>query len=402
MKKIIIIGGGASGLMAAVTALKNGAEVIIIEKKDRIGTKILATGNGHCNFTNNLLNVGCYYDINSDFLSDAFRIFNNESAVDFFDSIGVPSREKNGYYYPYNMEASSILNAFRALIDSDKVHLFTETNITAIYKKNEYWVVRTDKESITGDAVIIACGTNASSKKDLNSTIAEIVIQAGHNVSKFRPALTYLKVKDECIKIAAGVRFPVNIKLLSGDKIFCSESGELQITSRGISGICVFQLSRFVSTNPHIKFICCIDFMPDYDCNEINNMVYSKLNLKNTMNIEELFNGILPKKLVLSIAKMVNLTINKPVSKQTDKLNQFILMIKECKIEIAGTGDISESQCLCGGVRVNEIDSKTMESKFNKGMYFAGEIIDVDGKCGGYNLQWAWTSGYIAGISASK
>lgn len=402
MKKVIIIGGGAGGLVAAYTALKNNSEVTIIEKKDRIGSKILATGNGHCNFTNEFLNTDCYYSENSDFIEKAFSIFDNKSTVKLFKEMGVPSRNKNGYLYPYNMEASSVLNALRTVIESEKVSVLTETNLLSVNRNKDKWNVVTDRGTFTGDAVIIACGSNASSKKDINSPVVKQIMTNGHNYIPQKPALTYLKVKEDEIKLASGVRFPVNICLISDEGLVSEESGELQITTRGISGICVFQLSRYVSRNPEKNFSCIIDFVPDYSTDEIKAIVYSKLKLKTAMNIEEMFNGILPKKLTICLSKLVNLNISKPVYMQEAALSRFIYSIKKCELNIIGTGDVSESQCLTGGVSVNEINPLTMESQKCKGLYFCGEIVDIDGKCGGYNLQWAWTSGYIAGVNSSK
>lgn len=401
MKKVIIIGGGASGLMAAYIALKNNAKVVIIEKKERIGSKILATGNGHCNFTNEHLDTDCYYNENEEFLNTAFSVFNNKSAIEFFDKIGVPARNKNGYFYPYNLEASSVLNAFRTVLNNEQIKIYTETNVISINQTNKNWSVITDKGNFTADSIIISCGTNASIKKDLNSSIIKQLSKLGHNINSFKPALTYLKIKEDELKLAAGVRFPVNISLLCDEKTIAKETGELQITSRGISGICVFQLSRFVSGSKLSNYKCVIDFMPDFNKEDINQLIYNKLKFNTAMNIEELFNGIIPKKLIIALAKLSDLSISKPAYNQIKELNAFIANIKNCKLTIIGTGDISDSQCLTGGIRVDEINPLTMESLKNKGLYFSGEVIDIDGKCGGYNLQWAWTSGYIAGLNAS-
>lgn len=402
MKRIIIIGGGASGLMAAYTALNENSEVVIIEKKERIGSKILATGNGHCNFTNEIFDNSCYYSEKNDFLSEAFKLFDNTATIDFFKNLGLPVRNKNGYYYPYNMEASSVLNTFRILLDSEKVNVLTETNVISINKVNGLWNVITDNGNVTGNAVIISCGSNASLKKALNNNIIKQIISLGHKFIPQKPALTYLKVAEEEIKLAAGVRFPVDLKLICDTETIASESGELQITARGISGICVFQLSRFISKNPDKKYKCVIDFMPEYSIIEISGIAYGKLKTKTDMCIEEMFNGILPKKLIIALAKLSELKLSKAVYLQEKELNKFIGLIKCCSLNIIGTGDVSESQCLTGGVPVSEINPSTMESLKIKDLYFTGEIIDVDGKCGGYNLQWAWTSGYIAGLSASE
>lgn len=402
MKNVIIIGGGASGLMAAYMALKNNAKVVIIEKKDRIGSKILATGNGHCNFTNEYLNTDCYYNDSKEFINKAFALFDNKSIIEFFNTIGVPSKNKNSYYYPYSMEASSVLNAFRTIISSEKLTVVTEANILSLNNAYNSWNVITDKGTFKADSLIISCGSNASSKKDLNSSVIKQIISLGHIFYNQKPALTYFKIKEEDLKLAAGVRFQVNISLLSDDRLITEEMGELQITARGISGICVFQLSRFVSRNPDGNYKCEIDFMPEYSIEDINGIVYGKLRLKTDMNVEEMFNGILPKKLIIALAKMAGLSIGKAVYLQEKKLNKFIKLIKKCCINIIGTGDISESQCLTGGVSTSEINPLTMESLIQDNLYFSGEIIDVDGKCGGYNLQWAWTSGYIAGLNASK
>lgn len=400
MKTVIIIGGGASGMMAAVSALKNNCKVIIIEKKDRIGTKILVTGNGHCNFTNKIFSLENYYNENSEFLSNAFSIFDNNSAINFFNELGVYSREKNGYFYPYSMEASSILNGFRNALNHTNVSVLTETNVVSIAYKNNLWRVLTDKECFSADSVIIACGSSASDKNKLNNPVISHIKSLNHKINTFTPALTYLKIKEDYIKIAAGVRFPVSVKLNNNNNFIYEDRGELQITQRGISGICIFQLSRFVTKEQDIT--CNIDFMPDISSDKLDYILESKISKYKNILIEDLFNGLLPKKLIHALSKASNMKLNIPVSAQRKSYNMLKGMVKHCVLTVTGTGDYTESQCLRGGVPTEEINPLTMESKLHKGLYFCGEVIDIDGMCGGYNLQWAWTSGYIAGTHASE
>ena len=392
MKKILIIGGGASGLMAGLTAAKEGAQVTILERREKPGSKLLGTGNGHCNYTNKYFDLSCYYNEHETFLSKAFAIFDNTDAVNYFHEMGVLTREKNGYCYPYSMRASSVPEAFSFYLLKENAEIYTNVNLLSLSKKDKKWTAKTDRGTYSADSVIIAAGTAASVSK-YDATINGMIEGAGHHIKDFRPALTYLKIRQKAFGKAAGVRFPVKIELYMDDQYIAGESGELQITSKGISGICVFQLSRYISKNPGAISYCNIDFMPDHSYDDIKSFLYQRRSIEHDINLEVLMNGILPEKLTAAL---------KSLQYGKKSLESFIGLIKNCRVDITGTGEISESQVLCGGVDTNEIDPATMCSKICDGLYFCGEIIDIDGKCGGYNLQWAWTSGYIAGKSAAQ
>lgn len=401
MKKILIIGAGASGLMAAYTAAKSGAEVVIFEKKNKIASKLLATGNGHCNFTNVDLKPDYYYDIPKNLLEDAFSIFDNNDTIDFFEEIGVPCRYKGTYLYPYNMEATSVVNAFINVLNRIGIKIYKEQEVLSIKKYKSGWNIITDMGDFYADSIIISCGTNASYKKDISGNIFNEIKKMGIRCVPQAPALTYLKVREKDILLASGVRFPVNISLFCDNKLIKKESGELQISSKGISGICAFQLSRYVSRNADKSFSCSIDYMPEYSFSDIKYLISKKLS-SDYLYLREIFNGILPGKLILALAKISGLDTNKKYTSKNRELSSFISVIKKCILNIQGTGEVFEAQCLTGGVDVKEINFHTMEAKKHKGLFFTGEIVDVDGMCGGYNLQWAWTSGYIAGLNASK
>ena len=386
MNEVLVIGGGASGLMAALTAAKQGAKVTLLEKNDRIGRKLSGTGNGRCNFTNKQLDSSCYYHAKDDFLSAAFSQFDNQSVIDFFQENGILVREKNGYCYPYSMRAEAVTEMFRLQLLKENVHLCTGETVQDFFRSKRKWTVQTQNKAFATDHLIVAAGT-AASVSGYTEQVLTSIRRCGHHIIPFGPALTWLKVRQKAIKQAAGVRFPVKIDLyLDGEKAM-SETGELQITSKGISGICVFQLSRYITKNPDKQAWCLIDFLPDVPEDKLQKLLLQKKN----MEIRSQMNGLLPDKLT---AALLALSGHKPEALPG--------LIRRCRLDIEGTGSISESQVLCGGVDTRELDPETLRSKCCKDLWFCGEIVDIDGKCGGYNLQWAWTSGYLSGKSAAK
>ncbi len=295
-------------------------------------------------------------------------------------------REKNGYCYPYSMRAESVTEMFRQQLRKENVRLCTGETVQDFFRSKGKWTVQTQNKAFTAERLIVAAGT-AASVSGYTEQLLTSIRRCGHHIIPFGPALTWLKVRQKAIKLAAGVRFPVKIDLyLDGEKII-SETGELQITARGISGICVFQLSRYITKNPDKQACCLIDFLPDVSEETLQKMLMQKQD----MEIRAQMNGLLPDKLT---AALLALAGSHPEALPG--------MIRRCRLDIDGTGGVSESQVLCGGVDTRELDPETLRSKRCENLWFCGEIVDIDGKCGGYNLQWAWTSGYLAGKSAAK
>ena len=395
MYDCIVVGGGAAGMMAAITAARNNARVLIIDQSKKLGNKILQTGNGKCNFTNMILDSSKYNNDNIDFVKTALGHFDQNDAVCFFKSIGIFPKEKNGYVYPHSETAASVQEAMISELCFLGVDIVLETTVENIEKKDNIFVVN---NKYISSNVIISAGSKAAPKTGSDGSGYMLAKLMGHDVKKPLPALVQLISDNKFCKMAAGVRSTGSIELHCKDKVY-SEYGEIQYTDYGLSGIPIFQISRFAvkSVDNKEKTYIDIDMVPDYSKHELTE--YAKNCCGNTeKNIVQLFSGILNKKLVLLACNMRNIDPELPVTfDNLKKIQMVISAIKRTTFNITGYKSFDNAQVCQGGVNLNEINPDTMQSIIVPGLFYAGEILDVDGICGGYNLQWAWTSGYLAG-----
>lgn len=403
--KIGIIGAGASGLIAAITAAKEGADVTLIEKKDRIGKKILATGNGKCNFTNSSMSAIDFRSQSNTIFSDYISQFNEANVISFFQDLGMLIKEKNGYFYPRSEQASTVLDMLRSQIKEQNIVILTEKYpISIAKKKKNFELLLNTNEKLYFDRIIIASGSFAGEKKRDDYTGYTYAKNLGHTLIPIVPALVQVRAKGKEFKSISGVRCDANISLYINDKFITQEFGELQLTDYGISGIPVFQLSRYVSYGIYEKkkVTVKIDFLPEYEKEAWIAFVKNKWeHSSKDLTCEEFFQGFLNKKLNLMFLKTAGIKAEMPLKQlKYSKLEETICSMKCWNIEIEGTNPYENAQICAGGVSMDEIDLN-MESKIVPGLYFAGEVLDVDGRCGGYNLQWAWTSGYLAGKNAA-
>lgn len=403
--KIGIIGAGASGMFAAITAAKQGAEVTLIEKKDRIGKKILATGNGKCNFTNKSMKQVDFKSQHINIFDDYISQFDENEVISFFQSNGMLTKEKNGYYYPRSEQASTVLDLLRLQLKTYKVSVLTEKYPISIQKKKkQFEIILNSNEKLFFDRIILACGSFAGEKKQDNYNGYTYAKNFGHTIVPVVPALVQVRAKGKDFKSIAGVRCDANIKLYINNCLSAEEFGELQLTDYGISGIPVFQLSRYVSYGIYEKKLvtAAIDFLPEYNIEEWHSFVETKWkNSSKNITVEEFFQGFLNKKLNMMFLKNAGIKAETPLNQlKYSKIQQAIETMKCWKIEIEGTNPFENAQVCAGGISMDEITLQ-MESKLIPGLFFTGELLDVDGRCGGYNLQWAWTSGYLAGKYAA-
>lgn len=420
MSVIIIIGGGASGMMAAITAaqLNKKAKIILIEHGDRLGKKILVTGNGKCNLTNRNMDISCYRSDNLSFVEDALSLFGTKDTEKFFENIGLLLKEKNGYMYPYSEQAATVSDVLRAELVRCKIDVQLNTKINNIVAKdNHFEICCEDNKKFIGDKLILATGSKASPKTGSDGSGYELAKMVGHKVIKPLPALVQLVCEGNFWKGIAGVRCDANVVIKADDKFVCEERGELQLTEYGISGIPVFQVSRFAvrALDRGERVNAYIDFLPAISEERIFKFIKRQIEDAKNVNvsgtkkesciktIEECLNGLLNKKLTVFILKECKVSQSKILTSLSDKEVKFIIkIIKNFEVNVTGSKSFDMAQVCSGGVDTTQVDSKTMQSKKTKGLYFVGELLDVDGICGGYNLQWAWTSGYLAGQDAAK
>ena len=404
--KIAIVGAGASGMMSAIFAAKNGAKVTLIERNDRVGKKILATGNGKCNFSNKFMNSFDFNSQNCDVYTDYVSHFDNLEVISFFQNLGMLVKERNGYCYPRSEQATTVLDLLRLQLKQLNVEILTETYpISILKKKKDFEITFHDNSKAFYNRVILSCGSLAGEKKHCEYSGYDYAKAFGHRLIPLVPALVQLRCQDKDLKSIAGVRCDANIKLYINNSIAKEEFGELQLTDYGLSGIPIFQLSRFAAYGIYEKHdvYAQIDFLPEYDEKNWISYAYDKWNAMNkACSLEEYLQGFLNKKLNLFFIKKEGLKPDIPLNKLTfHDIKGLLLAMKHWKFTIIGTNPFENAQVCAGGVSMMEVTNE-LESKIVPGLFFAGEILDVDGRCGGYNLQWAWTSGYIAGKNASK
>lgn len=409
--EVLIAGGGAAGIMAALTASKNGADVLIIEKMGQIGKKILATGNGKCNYTNYYQSEECYKGEKPSFAWKALQIFGQKETINLFKSYGILPSDRNGYVYPLSGQALCVRDILNMQLQNAGINIHTNENIVNaklhINKKTgrkDGFIVITDKDKYFAKRLIIATGGKASPVHGSDGSGYKIAINFGHSLILPIPALTFCILDEKYTKDWAGARTNGNVKVYNEtNNLLCKDSGELQFVAQGISGIPVFQVSRYVSrelSNGKKPYLI-IDVMPLYSEKEV---VYEILNKKKNYfdySTGNIFKGMLNNKLTAALLKKCGLSLKKPAKELSDaNIKNLASVIKNWHLNVKATGGFDKAQVTCGGINTSEIDVRTMESKICKGLYFAGEIVDIDGICGGYNLQWAWTSGHIAGNAA--
>ncbi len=400
--RIGVIGGGASGMMAAITAARLGADVTIIEHTGRIGKKILSTGNGKCNFTNQNLSKDDYNGNHPSFAEPVLAMFGNDATVKFFRDCGMTvTSKRDGYFYPHTGQAATLLNTLRFQLEIHNVNIETEICVDKIYKdKNDGFSVITKDKKYVFDKLILACGGNAAPGTGSDGSGYKFAEKFGHTIIKPLPVLTYLKSKEPCLKELAGVRAGAEVSLYVGGAHVQTEEGELQLNKDNVSGIPVFQLShtaiKALDQKQDVSVI--IDFLPQMSRDALfiemeEHMIprYGKL------PASEVLSMLVHKKVCGAVLRRANVSFDKKLGELSRKeIKKIIGMIKKFSVEISSYPGFESAQATMGGVDTKEIDKNMMSEKV-EGLYFAGEIVDIDGRCGGYNLQWAWSSGYVAG-----
>lgn len=416
MKKIVIIGGGAAGMTAAAAAAQNSrranqkSEIWILEHKDMVGKKILSTGNGRCNLTNEVMNSDCYYSENPKIVGQLLDKFGPEESLQFFRELGIAVKSKNGYYYPRSEQAAAVRELFQIHLEHLGVKIRTNVHVTSIKKDGCAFMIHAaqsisakDTISIKADKVILACGGMASPVLGSDGSGYALARSLGHSLVPVVPALVQLRVRNNPLKRAAGVRTDGTVSIYENHKFMGADTGELQITEYGISGIPVFQVSRHAAKALHYKHPVRaeIDFLPELSSKTMTAMLRYRQKRQDNACISEALLGIFHKKLIPCLLKNAGMKPDLKISELNEPLLQSLVhTCRHFPLTISDTNGFAHAQVCAGGVRLTEIHASTLESLRCHGLYLAGEILDADGICGGYNLQWAWTTGYLAGLNA--
>ncbi len=395
MVDVAIVGGGASGLLCAIMASRTKS-VVILEKYDRVGKKILVTGNGRCNMTNTNLDLVNYNSSNKDILEDYLNRLSYQETIKLFNDFGLLTRIDNGNVYPYSNQASTVLDILRLNLRKQNVKEICDFEVINIIKKdNHYQIIDKNNNMLESKYVVISTGGKTYFKFDEKHNGYKLLEILGHTSTSLYPTLVSLTSNNGNLASLKGIRVKAKASLLINGVILKEEVGEVLFNELGLSGICIFNLSSVAASKLDKKVEVVLDLLNEYKDEYIFNFLRDKIN--DGIQIEELLAGIVNKKVALSIMK--ELGYNDLIQGEVQLMN-IISKLKNWSFTILGTKDFIEAQVTSGGIKLSEFN-ENLESNFNKNLYVTGEVLDVDGICGGYNLQWAWTSGYIVGKNIS-
>lgn len=395
----VIIGGGASGLMCAIAAKQKNKNisVAIIEKNDRVGKKLLSTGNGRCNLTHSDVTAEKYCGSFKNQSNIVFEKYNTKRLLDIFKNLGLLTFcDNDGRYYPLCKQASAVLDVLRFACYKLNVEFFCGENIRSIRKSGSNFSIKTDENEFVSKKLVIANGSKAAPKLGGNSSSADYLKNFGHSFVPFSPALCPVKVKSDVIKSLKGIRATAKAVLFDKNgKIVKEEIGEVQFNDNSLSGICIFNLSLYTKKD----FSISLDLLPDISDRELKSLIYNNKKLFSDLTIDNLLTGILQKRLGQAVLKegKVSDFLRKCCTLSGVEIENIVKTIKDMRFPVIENYGFEQAQCALGGVSGREIDETTMQSKIVKNLYICGEAIDICGECGGYNLHFAFASGLTAG-----
>lgn len=405
MKKVLIVGGGASGLMAAIGAARCGAKVTLLEKNRQVGKKILVTGNGRCNLTNRDQSLSHYRSTDPSVVEQVLSRVGMEDTLELLKKMGIFTKDRNGYLYPYSDQAAAVSEALRLEAEHLGVKMALNTEARAVTRNPEGFLVETEGWNYPADAVILTCGSKAAPETGSDGAGYGFAKKLGHRVLPPLPALVQLRCGEKFFEKLAGVRMDAQVELYADGAWLASDRGEVQFTKNGISGIPVFQVSRYavraLAQGKQVRGR--LNLMPVFEEAEFRAFLKERIENNAYKTGEQFLTGLLPAKVSACVLERSSLgkTKKKAGDWSLEEVERLSRAIRCFETEITGSGDFSQAQVCSGGVDLRELNPETMESRKVPGLYLAGELLDVDGACGGYNLQWAFSSGWLAGTSAA-
>ncbi|KEI11199.1 flavoprotein [Clostridium novyi B str. ATCC 27606] len=408
--KLIIVGAGASGIIAAINAKNLGIDVAILESNNRIAKKLLTTGNGRCNITNENITLDRYHSNNSNFFQHTLKNFNLNNTLEFFNSLGLHlTTLENGKMYPLSLQASSVIDILRASLEEKEIPVYLNTKVKDIHKSKKGFKLyaftsENDSLEFKCEKLILCCGGKSAPKTGSDGSGFSLAKKIGHSIIEPLPALVQLKLNYKKLKALSGVKFDGSAKLYLDKQLVQEDSGEILFTDYGISGPPILQLSRNASRGIYDgkKATLKVDMMSTISKENLIELLENHWGVFGYRSIHDSFIGILNKKVIPILLKESGIdNMHKPCWNLTwQEKNAIFKLIKAWEFEVIDTNGFNNAQVTSGGVNTEEIDSTTLESKLIPNLYFCGEIMDVDGDCGGFNLQWAWSSGMIASNNA--
>ena len=399
METVIVIGGGAAGIMAALTAAEGEKRrVILLERQQRIGRKLLATGNGRCNLTNTGATLEHYHGEQVDFAAPALAKFSPQDALDYFHSLGLMTVEEyGGRVYPLSNSANSVVDVLRFALEKRSVEVRCACPVRSIARRDRGYTVVTDEGSLGADYLIVACGGAAGAKLGGGMDGYELLKPLGHKRTALYPALVQLITPPEYPRALKGVRADGRLRLLSGSETLAKGEGELQFTDNGLSGPAAFDVSRAAATAGE-GLTLSMNFFRAYSASQVLALLKQRRESYPQLESAQLFTGMLHNRLGKMLVKYAGLPQDLTLGKLSDiQLEQAVRSATDFRLKLLGTEGFDQAQVTAGGLRTGEFDPRTMESRLVPGFYACGEVLDIDGDCGGFNLQWAWASGRLAG-----
>ncbi len=394
---MLIIGGGASGLMAAAEAGKIGKKVCVLEKNDRPGKKLLMTGNGRCNFTNQYMSRACFRGANPDFAWNLVSEYPPEKMIFWMEDLGVRTKAEDGYCYPATGQASSVVDSLLLQAKQNGVEFYNQQMVTGIFSVKGGYQVVTESGRFETEKVLLSCGTSAGLKEKDNRK--ELISGLQLPFCPFVPALGKLLVKAPFLSTWKGVRFDGSVSVVADNEELAKSTGEIQLTEEGISGIPVFQVARFASValKEKKKVTAKLNFLPSYTLEQLIKELERRIRRYPNLEVAECLIGLIHKKLILLFVRQAGMrdrTLAGEIGrKEIERLAEGMLSLS---VLIYDTCPLSAAQAAAGGVDTDSVDPVTMESKLHRNLYLTGEILDIDGTCGGYNLHFAWMTAMAA------
>lgn len=395
-----IIGGGASGMAAALAAAENQeTQVILMERQTRVGRKLLSTGNGRCNLTNLHAGNRGYHGNAPEFAKYAISKFPPEAALSWFRGLGLLTvAEDTGRVYPYSDQANSVVDVLRFGLEQPNIRVKLGFEVEKVKKTPNGFRVEAKGETVECDRLIVACGGLAGTKLGGSMSGYKLLRSLGHTCTKLRPTLVQIKSGWGGCPSLKGVRAGCRAEILRGGAVTAESTGQLQFTEYGLSGPVIFEISRDVCQGGG-DWACRLDFLPELPEGDLRRELERRR--ETNLPVSELLTGILHNRLGRVLTQSAGLTINAMVRDLSDwEIGQAVAAVKALEVSLTEPMGMDSAQVTAGGILTSEFDETTMESRLVPGLYACGEVLDIDGDCGGYNLQWAWSSGRLAGLHA--
>ena len=395
-----IIGGGASGMASALAAAENKEiQVVLMERQTRVGRKLLSTGNGRCNLTNLHAGTGGYHGSAPEFAKYAISQFPPEAALNWFHGLGLLTvAEDSGRVYPYSDQANSVVDVLRFALEQPNITVKLGIEVEKVKKTSNGFRLEAKGETVECDKLIVACGGLAGTKLGGSMSGYKLLRSLGHTCTKLRPTLVQIKSGWAGCPSLKGVRANCHAEILHNGEVTARSTGQLQFTEYGLSGPVIFEISRDVCQGGG-DWKCRLDFLPEVSeedlCQEL------RRRRETSLPVSELLTGILHNRLGRVLAQSAGLTPNAAIRDLSDwEIGQAVAAVKALEVTLTVPMGMDSAQVTAGGIVTKEFDEKTMESRLAPGLYACGEVLDIDGDCGGYHLQWAWSSGRLAGLHA--